>query len=91
MVTRRYTESEVRQIFDRAVEAGTVESPVASDGLSIEQIKEIGAEVGIEGHSLELAAHSLETRSPERLSRLAGGLVAVHAECRVTGELDACP
>jgi hypothetical protein len=88
-VTRRFTEIEVRQIFDKAVKNGPHESPVATDGLTLEDIKAIGAEVGIDGVSLERAARSVEAQIPQRKSIPVGGAISIHSERRVDGDLDA--
>lgn len=91
MTTRRYTETEVRRILDRAVEEGNVNAPSPRDGLSLDEIKEIGAEVGIDEASLERAARALDTqRSSARIS-LVGGPVSVHSELQVVGDLSATP
>lgn len=86
-MTRRYTEAEVRMILDRAVEVGDVAAPSSRDGMSLEEIKEIGAEVGIEGTSIERAAQSLQARATGPRSSWSGGAVSLHSELQVAGDL----
>lgn len=62
MTERRYTEEEVAAIFERATEAqATGKSPaVTGQGLSLEELQSIGAEVGIPGELVARAARSLD-------------------------------
>jgi len=60
---RRYNEDEVALILRNAVDAGTEDVPAAaSKGLSLSELKEIGAEVGIDAARLEAAATALDRR-----------------------------
>jgi hypothetical protein len=65
-MTRRYTDREVSLILRRALEpTADVTSPdVSGSGLSLELIKEIAAEVGIDPHRIDLAAASLLEPTP---------------------------
>jgi hypothetical protein len=60
-MTRRYTDREVRLIIQRALEstAGETSPDLDSPGLSLEQVKGIAAEVGIDPGRIELAAANL--------------------------------
>ncbi|MDH5643219.1 MAG: hypothetical protein OEY63_03380 [Gemmatimonadota bacterium] len=63
MTERRYNEDEVALILRNAVDAGTEDVPAAaSKGLSLSELKEIGAEVGIDAARLEAAATALDRR-----------------------------
>lgn len=90
-MTRRYTDDEVREIFGRAAEDEPARLPPSAEGLSLEQIKEIGAEVGIDGASLERAARSLPADQPQTRSPLTGGALSLHAGSRISGDLGAVP
>ncbi|MEJ2206603.1 MAG: hypothetical protein P8170_21130 [Gemmatimonadota bacterium] len=85
-MSRRYTEAEFRSILAKAVEDHPSGSVEVVSGLSLEEIKEIGAEVGIDPESLERAARSVES-SIDLRSRLAGAPTTCSVERRVTGEL----
>ena len=65
---RRYDDQEVRQIFEAAAgPSGTLASGPSSDGLTLTELQEIGAEVGL---------------SPERISQVALSLDASAARPR---------
>lgn len=60
--TRRYSESEVEEIFERATEAqarGSRSRPTR-DGLTLKELQEIGREVGVSPDLIESAARSLD-------------------------------
>lgn len=90
-MTRRYTDAEVQRIFDRAVEDGNVEAPPPRDGLSLQEIKDIGAEVGIDGPSLERAARSIHVQASGSRRSLTGAAVSLHTEVQVRGDLRSVP
>ncbi|MEJ2204079.1 MAG: hypothetical protein P8170_08210 [Gemmatimonadota bacterium] len=60
-MTRKYSDREVGLILQRALEPAAGESDLdwAGEGLSLEQIQEIAAEVGIDPARVEVAAASL--------------------------------
>lgn len=63
---RRYDDDEVAEIFARATEGREVrpaEAGTARHGLTVEELQEIGSEVGIEPARIAEAAKSLERRS----------------------------
>jgi hypothetical protein len=70
----------------KAVEDRPSGSVEVVSGLSLEEIKGIGAEVGIDPESLERAARSVES-SVDLRSRLAGAPTSSNVERRVPGEL----
>ena len=59
-MTKRYTDREVSLILQRALEptAAAPSTDASGSGLTLEQIKEIAAEVGIDPQRIELAAAS---------------------------------
>lgn len=74
MSERRYTEDEAREIFDRASRvdsAGVGPSRESSAGLTLRELQEIGAEVGLAADAVARAASSLtEVRGSRRVSWL---------------------
>ena len=63
MTERRYDEEEVALILHRAVEASATEHDSASGGgLTLAELKEIGAEAGIDASRIEAAAKGLAIR-----------------------------
>lgn len=88
-MSRRYTEAELRIIFAKATEeeqAELSELGAMPDGFSLDEIKRIGAEVGIDSLSLERAARSVEPVGRGHAG-LAGGPTSLSVERRVKGEL----
>ncbi len=73
-MARRYTDREVRLIIQRALESPAEGTSVDSDspGLSLEQVKGIAAEVGIDPQRIELAAASLLEPAPASPNPYAG-------------------
>jgi len=66
MTERRYNEAEVAAIFERATEAppSGAQLTSATDGMTLTQLQEIGAEVGISADSIALAATTVDQPSP---------------------------
>lgn len=63
MTERRYNEDEVALILRSAVDVRAGDATASpSDGLTLTELKEIGAEVGLDGGSIERAARALDTR-----------------------------
>jgi len=63
--SRRYTDDEVHAIFERAAarqEEATHAEEASRAGLSLEELKEIGAEAGIDPAHIALAANELAVR-----------------------------
>ena len=87
-MSRRYTEAELRAILAKAVEEGGSEPHEGIDGLSLAEIKEIGAEVGIDADTLERAARLVAPGHAGRWAGFAGAPTAMSVERRVEGELD---
>jgi len=84
---RKYTEQEVAEILEKAVEGDAVKALAHSDGMSLTELKSIGAEVGIDPGRIENAAHSL-VRAPEsKANPLLGAPTAIDYEVRVPGEI----
>lgn len=76
MAERRFTDPEIRTIFERATDATRVEqhrSPAASEGMTLAELQEIGREVGISPEGIERAANLL-TMAPAREPRRFLGL-----------------
>ena len=48
MSERRYSEAEVREILERAIDSRDRALPAGEQGLTLSEIKAIGAEVGID-------------------------------------------
>lgn len=62
MTERRYNEAEVAAIFERATEGPQASSPgfASDEGMTLAQIQEIGAEIGIPANSIARAASAVE-------------------------------
>lgn len=77
--TRRYDDDEVQRIFQLATEAGhQPEGPgTPGSGLTLTQIREIGAEAGIAPERIARAAASLDTPAPPTPVRTLGVAVSV--------------
>lgn len=73
MTERRYNEDEVALIIRKAVDAGA-DDPAAGTGkgLSLSELREIGAEVGIEAARIEAAATALERRDAAPVGKVLG-------------------
>lgn len=69
---RRFTESEVDEIFERAASADasrTLKPAPSSDGLTLAELQDIGAQVGIPPERIEEAANTLAVRLPSPAPR----------------------
>ncbi len=85
---RRFTDEEVREILKKAVEKAPSRGLVKSDGLSLEELKAIGGEVGIDPARLEDAARTLVRGSGTRPRQIIGGPTVLNFERKVEGEFD---
>ena len=90
-LSRKYSEAELRAILAKAVEEGEGVSPSGVDGISLAEIKEIGAEVGIDPDSLERAARSVASAGGGYQSALAGAPVSVSVARRIEREFGSVP
>lgn len=87
MDERRYSEDEVAEILQNAVEGDAASALAHSDGMSLGELKTIGAEVGIDPARIESAARAL-VRAPEaRKHPLVGAPTSLDYEARVPGEI----
>jgi hypothetical protein len=84
MTQRRYDEAEVRAILGRAIDSRDRSRPAVEQGLTLADIQAIGAEVGIDGASLEEAARSMEVDRP-RSAGLLGARTQESVHRDVTG------
>ena len=82
---RVYSEQEVSQILERAVERQATAAPAAGAGLSLTDLERLGAEVGIDPAPLRAAA--AEVARAERAYNERYGIVA--SDCSVA-TLPAC-
>lgn len=85
---KRFTDREVHEILKKAVERAPSRVLVKSEGLSLAELKAIGAEVGIDPARLEDAARSIALGGGNRPNQLLGGPTVLHFERKVEGELD---
>lgn len=76
MTVRRYDEAEVRELLERALETSGRTLP-AAEGLTLDEVKAIGAEVGIDEAALERAARTLDVARPKRGGMLGAPLQGV--------------
>ena len=74
MTERRYNEAEVAAIFERATEARSSGAQLnsATDGMTLVQLQEIGAEVGISADSIASAANTVDQPSPVAQRKILG-------------------
>jgi hypothetical protein len=86
-MTKRYTDREVSLILQRALEpeAGSAEAGPDDPGLSLEQLKEVAAEVGIDPQRIDLAASSLIQPSPASVNPYVGIPTTVQYQTTVLG------
>lgn len=86
---RRFTDKEVREILKKAVERRSSTALVKEEGLSLAELKAIGAEVGIDPDRLEDAARAVVlSEGAGRTNAFLGGPLALNYEREVEGELD---
>ena len=73
---RKYREDEVSEIFTLATSAGTASLPALPDqeGLTLEELQEVGREVGLAPERVAAAAATLDTRSETRPRRTTLGV-----------------
>lgn len=88
MTEQRYSEKEVREILARAVEDRGSRALSAADGLTLSELKEVGAEVGIDGASLERAALAVRSKAPDRYVGLIGAPTSLEVNRKVPVNLD---
>lgn len=84
---RTYSEQEVDEILTKAMEGDPGRELAGSDGMSLTELKAIGAEVGIDPDRIENAALSLVREPETRAHPLLGSPTAIDYEVRVPGEL----
>lgn len=84
---RKYSEQEVAEIIQHAVEGEPGTSLAASNGMSLAEVKAIGAEVGISPLRIENAARALVQGPEAPANPLLGAPTAVDYEARVAGEI----
>jgi hypothetical protein len=90
-LNRRYSDAEFRAILAKAVEESDGASRRSTDGITLGEIKEIGAQVGIDPVSLERAALSVTFLDRGRGAALAGAPISATATRRVDAELGSVP
>ena len=86
-MARRYSDKEMGLILQRALElpGETLGSDAEPPGISLEQIKEIGEEVGIDPHRIEVAAASLGQLTGGPRNPYAGIPLTVQFESLIDG------
>lgn len=84
----RFTDREVREILKRAVERAPSRAVAKSDGLSLAELKTIGAEVGIDAARLDEAAREVAAKGDRRTNPLIGAPTLLRFERTVDGEID---
>jgi hypothetical protein len=84
---RRFTDAEVRAILKRAADEAPGRSLMRPEGLTLAELKSIGAEVGLDAARLEEAARAVVEGRSNRPNRLLGGPTVVTFERRVEGEI----
>ncbi len=87
MDERRFSDRQVREILKRAVEEVPTKALASGDGLTLAELKEVGAEVGIDADRMERAVRSLEGDRPTPARRILGASNVLNVERSVRGEL----
>jgi hypothetical protein len=85
--SRRFTDKEVAIVLRKASELEDQEGEGGGSGLSLEELEDIAAEVGISREVMGRAVAHLDSRS-KRLGPLSGGPLTHRAIQAVPGELD---
>ena len=81
MTERRYDDREVALILKATAESGARRPGTASsDGLTLAELKDIAAEVGLDPSAVERAAGALDVRPTGRVAALFGGKVVSQYE-----------
>lgn len=86
---RRYNEEEIRVVLERAIarqEAARHPEPY-EDGLTLDELRRLAAEVGVEPRFVEAAAAELDRPAAQESNPFLGGPLHVRAERVVEGEL----
>jgi hypothetical protein len=65
---RVYTDKEISAVLKRAAELHRTQRPTETSGLSLEELEQIGAEVGIDPDLVRAAARELDTHEPGKPS-----------------------
>ena len=86
MAGRLFNEKEVREILKRASSARPGEDLADSGGISLEELQQIGSELGFSPDHIELAARQLGAAAPQRAGFLGGRIVL---DRTVEGEVSA--
>ena len=83
---RKFTDREVHEILKRAVQKAPSRAVVKSEGHSLEELKAIGAEVGIDPDRMEDAARAVTLDDGNQPNRFLGSPTILNFERRVNGE-----
>lgn len=85
---RTFTDEEVREILKEAVKRAPSRALAKSEGLSLAELKSIGAEVGIDPSRLEDAARTITLRKRNHPNKFLGGPTVLNFERKVEGVFD---
>lgn len=83
--SRTFTDDEVREILRKAVEALPSRALVRSDGVSLDELKSIAEEAGLDPARVEDAARSVVLQRGNRPNRILGAPMVLNFERRVQG------
>ena len=85
---RRFSDEEMREILKKAVESSSGSTSLTrQDGHSLEELKAIGREVGIDPARLEEAARLVTVRGAGQRRHLLGGPTLLYLDRAVPGEI----
>ena len=86
---RRFSDAELREIIQKAVEVSSRSTSLTrQEGHSLEDLKAIGAEVGIDPARLEEAARMVVAQGGTGRRHLFGGPIHLHMDRSVPGEIE---
>ena len=89
MSQRRFNETEVAEIFERATQhqAGATRQATSAEGMTLVELQEIGREVGIAPEALEQAARSIDLADRETVRRFLGLPIGVGLTANIGRQL----
>lgn len=84
---RLYNEHEISAVLKRAAELQRTEGPIDTSGLSLAELEQIAADVGIDPAFIKTAAMELDEGRPDEAFHFWGGPTSVELERIVEGEM----
>lgn len=86
-IKRLYSDKEISAVLKRAAELQRTQGPTDTSGLSLAELEQIAAEVGIDPDFVKTAAFELEEGGPDETFHLLGAPTSIDLERIVEGEM----